>query len=155
MPFPPEFEREALYDPAHWYVHDVLELDADAHRVVGLVDTARLGALVEAQRPWPGHERHLPGAIAMQITGTLGNLHAVCVMGLRASEGWVGFGTHVRDARFRKAGLIGPPIRAAAEAHRRRQLRGTWFLDYRFRYEQEGEVVFESEQTAVWTRRLP
>ena len=76
-------------------------VDVPAGRVVCRVDTTKLGPLVDAQRPHTGHTRHVPGAIMVQITGTLGNLHAVYVLGLRVSEGWVGFGTHVRNARFR------------------------------------------------------
>lgn len=149
---PPDFEAEALYAPDAWFVHEVLEIDAEGHRVVGLIDTTRLGVLVEAQRELPGHRKHLPGAVAIQVTGTLGNLHAVYVLGLRPSQGWVGYGTHVRDARFRRMGHIGPPIVAALHATRARQLRGTWFVDYAFRFEQEGELVYESRQTAAWGR---
>ena len=151
---PDDFERECLYAPSHWYVHDVLELDPTEHRVVARIDTTRLGAAVDAQRLHPGHLAHVPGAVVIQVTGTLGNLHAVYLMGLRPSEGWAGYGTHVRDARFRRMGRIGPPVIATATAWRRRQLRGSWFLDYRFRFEQEGEAVYESEQTAVWNRAV-
>jgi hypothetical protein len=153
MPFPEDFEQESLYAPSHWYVHDVLEIDPEARRVVGLIDTTRLGELVTAQRPWPGHEPHLPGAIAIQVTGTLGNLHAVYVLGLRPTQGWVGYGTHVNRARFWRMGLIGPPILAIATAQRARQMRGTWFVEYSFRFEQQGEVVYESEQSAAWRRQ--
>lgn len=154
MPIPPDFASESLYDPTQWYIHDVLELDPDANRVVALIDTTRLGPLVEAQRPWPGHPPHLPGAVAIQVTGTLGNLHAVYCLGLRMTEGWVGYGTHVRNARFRRLATIGPPVIAAATCTRRRELRGTWFVDFTFRFEQEGEPVYESEQTAAWRRHL-
>lgn len=152
MPFPPDFEQEALYERDSWFIHDLLVLDPEAHRVVGLVDTTRLGPLVDAQRPVGGHEKHLPGAVAVQITGTLGQLHAIYVMGLRASEGWVGFGTHLRDARFRRLGKIGPPIHAELVATRQRQVRGTWFVDYRFLYTQEGAEVYSSTQTAAWVK---
>lgn len=153
MPIPQDFEQECLYSPSHWYVHDVLEIDTEAHRVVEVVDTTRLGDLVAAQRPWPGHEPHLPGAVAIQVTGTLGNLHAVYVLGLRPTQGWVGFGTHVNRARFWRMGLIGPPVLAIAIAQRRRQMRGTWFVEYSFRFEQMGEVIYESEQSAAWRRQ--
>lgn len=153
MPIPDDFPAECLYAPDHWFVHDVLKIDPETHEVVGVIDTTRLGSLVDAQQPWPGHVPHLPGAIAIHVTGTLGNLHAVYAMGLRPSQGWVGFGTHVKSARFRKIGTIGPPVIASAVAHRRRQLRGTWFLEYRFSFSQNGEIVYESEQTAVWSRR--
>ncbi|MCA9494337.1 MAG: hypothetical protein KC621_30635 [Myxococcales bacterium] len=152
MPIPDDFEQESLYAPSQWYVHDVLEIDRDGDRVVALIDTNRIGELVEAQRPWPGHEPHLPGAVAIQVTGTLGNLHALYVLGLKASEGWVGYGTHVRDARFRKMGRIGPPIHATLTATRKRQMQGVWFVNYRFVFEQDGEPVYESEQTAAWRR---
>lgn len=150
MPIPEDFAAESLYAPEAWFVHDVLELDAD--RVVALVDTTRLGPLVQAQRPWPGHARHFPGAVAIQVTGTLGQLHAIYGMGLRASEGWVGFGTHIHRARFPGMGEIGPPVQAALQATRKRQLRGTWFVDYDFRYTQEGRLIYESTQTAAWGR---
>ncbi len=150
MPLPPDFAAESLYAPDAWYVHDLVELDADAGRVVALIDTTRLGALVDAQRCWPGHDKHLPGAVAIQVTGTLGQLHAVYVMGLRATEGWVGFGTHIKKARFPNMGIIGPPVHAALTATRTRRIRGTWFLEYDFRFTQEDRLVYESTQTAAW-----
>lgn len=153
MGIPADFASECLYDRDHWYIHDLLSLDRETHEVVALIDTTRLGPLVDAQQPWPGHVKHVPGAIAVQVTGTLGNLHAVYAMGLRPSAGWVGYGTHLESARFRRIATIGPPVIARAIAHKRRQLRGAWFLGYRFTFAQEGEVVYESEQTAVWSRR--
>jgi hypothetical protein len=150
MPIPEDFERESLYAPDHWYVHDVLELDAEADRVVAWIDTTRLGPLAQAQRPTRGHVPHLPGAVAIQVTGTLGNLHAVYLVGLRVSEGWCGYGTKVHGARFPRMATLGPPVLAVATATQRRYLRGTWFLEYTFRFEQAGETVFESRQSAAW-----
>lgn len=152
MPFPEDFEQECLYRPDAWYLHDVLVLDPEDNRVVGLVDTTRLGPLVDAQRTWPGHAKHFPGAIAIQVTGTLGQLHATYCMGLRATDGWFGFGTHIKKARFPGMGEIGPPVHAELRATRQRKLRGVWFVDYDFRYEQEGRLIYESTQTAAWGR---
>jgi hypothetical protein len=152
MPIPADFASESLYAPEWWCVHDVTRIDPEEHVVEAVIDTTRLGSLVEAQRPWPGHPKHLPGAVAIQVTGTLGNLHAVYVLGLRATAGWVGFGTHVRNARFRRMATIGPPVAARLHVPKRRQMRGTWFVEYNFRFEQGGELVYESEQTAAWRR---
>ncbi|MCK6506970.1 hypothetical protein L6R53_26960 [Myxococcota bacterium] len=152
MPIPDSFVHECLYAPEAWFIHDVLTLDPEGDRVVAWIDTTRLGPLVDAQRTWPGHDKHFPGAVAIQVTGTLGQLHAIYCMGLRASEGWIGFGTHVKKARFPSMGRIGPPATAALSVVRKRQLRGTWFVDYAFRYEQEGRLFYESEQTAAWGR---
>jgi hypothetical protein len=150
MAIPDDFERECLYAPSQWYVHDVLKIDRDNHEVVAVLDTTRIGALVEAQQPHAGHPPHVPGAVAIQLTGTLGNLHAVYVLGLRPSAGWVGYGTHVKNARFHRMGRIGPPLVATSVATKRRQFRGAWFLEYRFAFTQDGELVYESEQSAVW-----
>lgn len=152
MPLPDDFADESLYTPDAWYVHDLLELDRDAGRLVAGIDTTRLGPLVDAQRRWPGHDKHFPGAIAIQVTGTLGQLHAVYVMDLRPTRGWVGFGTHIKSARFPRMGRIGPPVEAELVATRTRQLRGTWFIDYAFCFRQEGAVIYQSTQTAAWGR---
>ena len=150
--FPGDFREECLYEPSHWFVHEVRVLDREKGHVVGVIDTTRLGGYDAAQRLVGAHERHLPGAIAVQVTGTLGNLHATYVVGLRMSEGWVGYGTHIKDARFKRLARIGPPVIAELRELRRRQWQGAWFLTYRFQFEQEGEVVYESEQIAVWRR---
>lgn len=150
---PAEFRAESLYTPDQWYVDDVLELDED--HVVGLCDTAALAEhpLVHAQRPWPGHGKHVPGSIIVQITGTLGNIHAVSGLGLRMSEGWVGFGTHIHEARFRGLGEIGPALRCELAVERVRRLKGTTFVTYKFRYEQDGRLIYSSRQSASWVRR--
>jgi len=152
VPLPADFAQECLYAPDAWYVHDLLDLDRDGGRVVGWVDTNRLGPLVAAQRTWPGHGKHFPGAIAVQITGTLGQLHATYCAGLRPTDGWFGFGTHLRKARFPSMGIIGPPATVTLQETRRRQIRGTWFFDYDFSYHQDGRCFYQSTQTAAWGR---
>lgn len=152
MPLPPDFADECLYAEDQWFVHDLLELDPQAGLVRGRVDTTRLGRLVESQQVRVGHPLHVPGAVMIQITGTLGNLHAVYGLGLRISEGWSGFGTHVRGARFPSLGRIGPPMDVELRATRHRRFRGRHFVDYAYRYEQEGREVYRSEQAAIWFR---
>jgi hypothetical protein len=148
MPMPEDFASECLYTPDAWFVDDVLELGPE--RVVGRLHTDRLTTLVTSQRPWPGHDRHLPGAVVIQMTATLGNLHAVYGLGLRLTEGWAGFGTHLESAKFPSMGVIGPPVDATLVSTRVRTVRGTKFLDYEFCFEQEGRVVHTSRQIAGW-----
>jgi len=150
MPLPPDFAAECLYTPDQWYVTDLLELDAEGGRVLGRVDTTRIGALVDAQVERPGHPRHVPGAVMVQITGTLGNLHAVYILGLRPSQGWAGFGTHIRTAKFPSMGIIGPPMDVELRASRVRRVRGRHFVEYAFRYEQEGREIYVAEHAAIW-----
>jgi hypothetical protein len=155
MPLPPDFAAECLYAADHWYVHDLLDLDPERGRVLGRVDTTRLGALVDAQNATPGHPRHVPGAVMVQITGTLGNLHAVYILGLRPSQGWVGFGTHIRNARFPGVGKIGPPMEVELLATRVRRFHGKHFVEYGFRYEQEGREIYAAQHAAIWFQGEP
>lgn len=148
MPIPDDFERECLYTQDAWFLHDVLELTTE--KVVALVDTTRLGSLVESQNVLVGHPKHVPAAVMVNLTGTLGNLHAVYALGCRISEGWIGFGTNVRSARFPSIGKIGPSFTATMEVPRVRTFRGRKFVEYRFSYEQEGRVIYHSEQAAIW-----
>ncbi|MFT5456714.1 MAG: hypothetical protein ACI9K2_003202, partial [Myxococcota bacterium] len=127
-------------------------LDPEAGLVVAVMDTERLTDWVADQRPWPGHPGHVPGAVVVQATATLGNLHAVYCLGLKLTDGWVGFGTHLKQARFGRLGTVGPPVTATLTCTRARKIRGVWFTDYQFRFEQEGEAIYTSEQTAAWTR---
>lgn len=151
MALPPDFHQECLYEPDAWFLHDV-RFEPEHDRVVGICDTTRLGPLVDAQRTWPGHDKHFPGAVAIQITGTLGQLFATYLLDMPATQGWVGFGTHLHHARFRKLGRIGPPVECAATLVSRRKLRDTVFTRFAFLYTQEGDEIYRSEQTAAWVR---
>lgn len=153
MPLPDDFARELLYAPRSTYVHELVELDTDASRAIALMHTTDLGPLVEDQVVGPSHPKHVPGALMVQATGTLGLLHAVYVLGLRPTEGWGGFGTHMDKVRFRNLGRIGPDVRMEVTATRTRWLRGTCFADYAFTYTQEDQVVFTSTQKAAWVRK--
>jgi hypothetical protein len=149
---PEAFASESLYTPDQWFVHDVVEQSED--HLVGICDTQQIAEhpLVVAQRPWPGQPKHVPGAIMVQITGTLGNLHAVLALGLRMTEGWVGFGTNILEAKFRGIGEIGPAMRCELKVEELRELRGTKFVTYAFRYEQDGRLIYTSRQRASWLR---
>lgn len=150
MGIPEQFHAESLYDPAQWYLHDVLEVDAE--HVIGLCDTDALASnpIVAAQRAWPGQPKHVPGMIMVQITGTLGNIHAVLGLGLRMSEGWVGFGTNILEARFRGLGRLGPPLHCELRVEEVRKLAGSLFATYAFRFSQESTTIYSSRQRAAW-----
>lgn len=155
MSMPEDFARECLYARDQWFVTELLELNAEAGLVRGRVDTTKLGPPVDAQVATPGHPKHVPGAVMIQITGTLGNLHAVYILGLRMSEGWSGFGTHIRGAKFPSIGRIGPPMDVRLQVTRHRRFRGQHFCTYAFLYEQEGREIYVSEQSAIWFKGEP
>lgn len=153
MPIPDDYDAESLYAPEAWFVHDLAEIDPEGSRIVGVLDTTRIGWLVDAQRTVAGHEPHVPAAVAVQMTGTLAGMHAVYVLGMRSTEGWFGYGTHVHQAKFPAMGRIGPPVYAECRAVSVRDIRKTRFIRYAYRYTQEDRVIYESEQTAAWLRR--
>lgn len=152
MPLPEDFAAEAMYLPHGWFLNDLVAVDAPGRKVVATMDTTALGFLVDAQREVSGHELHVPAAVIIQATGTLGQLYAVYALGLRATEGWHGYGTHIKAARFGRMGRIGPPITATATCLKQRQLMGTWFCEFDLRFEQDGEAVYTSCQSAAWRK---
>ncbi|MEO0605150.1 MAG: hypothetical protein AAF211_27215, partial [Myxococcota bacterium] len=115
-----------------------------------LVDTTRLGPIVEAQRVFPGHPPHVPGAVVVQLTATLANLLSAYVLEMPRTEGWVGFGTHIHEARFPSIGQIGPAMQVTCTAVRVRSFRGTTFVRYAYHYVQEGRDVYVAEHTGAW-----
>lgn len=153
MSIPADFADEALYTQDCWYIHRLIEVDPTARRVVGEMDTQRIDWLVGGQREVSGHLKHVPAAVVIQATGTLGQLYAVYGLGLRATQGWAGYGTHIRQAKFGRMGVIGPPVIATVTCTRQRQILSTWFCDFDFRFVQDGEVVYASTQTAAWRQQ--
>jgi len=150
MTLPADFLEHCLYARDAWFADAVEHLDADRVRV--RTDTTRLGPFVEAQVVRRGHPKHVPGAVMVQLTGTLGSLHAVYGLGLRDH---VGYGTHIKSARFPGLGRIGPAMWAELKVNRVRRLRGRVFTEYAFEFWQEspsGErvLIYVSEQSAIW-----
>ena len=150
-----DYEKECMYERDAWFIDEIIEIDSVNQRVIGRLDTSKLTTLVSQQRVWPGHPKHFPGAVAVQMTATLGQLHAIYILGLRATEGWVGFGTHIKTAKFGALGEIGPEVIAQVTCLRDRQIRGTWFTDYAFEYTQKGKRLYTSTQTAAWVQGTP
>jgi len=150
-----DYANECMYARDAWFIDKILELNPEEKRIIGQLNTEKLTTLVEHQRIWPGHPKHFPGAVAIQMTATLGQLYAIYVLGLRATEGWVGFGTHIKKAKFGALGVIGPTVEAKATCIRARQFRGTWFTDFEFEYTQNSKLLYASTQTAAWIQGNP
>jgi hypothetical protein len=89
----------------------------------------------------------------IHLTGMLGFAHAYYVLGLRHADGWIGYGTHIQAARYGRLATIGPPLLLECRGTRVRRIREeSLYVRYAFRFAQQGEVVYESEQGAVWRR---
>jgi len=149
----PRFVADCPYAPEAIFFDEILELDREAGRLVARMPTHDRLPLTDLQRADPvRHPRHVSGALMVHLTGMLGFAHAYFVLGLRHADGWIGYGTHIHAARYGSLARIGPPLQLECRATQVRRIRGSIYVRYAFRFEQAEEVVYESEQGAVWRR---
>jgi len=149
----PAFVADCPYQPEAILFDEIVELDAAAGRLVARMPTHDGLPLTALQRVHPErHPRHVSGGVLVHVTGMLGFAHAYYVLGLRHADGWIGYGTHIHRARYGRLARIGPPLRLECRGVQQRQIRGSLYVRYAFRFEQDGAVVYQSEQGAVWHR---
>jgi len=155
MPGAPSFDAEFLadlpYDPEVLLFDDLMLVDRDQSRVVCRMPSTDTLPFTRSQRVHPvRHPRHVAGAVLVHATGMLGFIHAYYVLGLRHSAGWVGYGTHIHSAKFRKLVPPGSPIIATCTATKVRSGRSRHLVRYDFNFEHMGEVCYEGDQSAMW-----
>jgi hypothetical protein len=149
--FDESFLSDLPYDPEVLLFDALLELDHAESRVACRMPTVETLPFTRSQRAHPVlHPRHVAGAVFVHATGMLGFIHAYHVMGLRHREGWVGYGTHIHSATFRKLVPPGTPIHATCRATKIRSGKARHLVRYAFRFEHDGEVCYEGDQTAMW-----
>jgi hypothetical protein len=149
----PGFVADCPYTPEAILLDEILEVDRDGSRVVARMPTRHDLPLTVHQRVHPRrHPLHVAAGVMVHLTGMLGYAHAYFVLDLRRADGWIGFGTNIENARFGRLVAVGPPLHAECRATRVRRLRENLYVKYAFRFEQEGVVVYESRQAAVWRR---
>ena len=145
----PDFVADCPYQPEAVLFDEILEVDREAGLVLARMPTHDRLPLTDLQRAHPvRHPRHVSGALMVHVTAMLGFAHAYFVLGLRHADGWAGYGTHIHAARYGRLATIGPALRLECRATQVRRIRGSIYVRYSFRFEQEGEVVYESEQGA-------
>jgi 3-hydroxymyristoyl/3-hydroxydecanoyl-(acyl carrier protein) dehydratase len=148
--FEQAFFDELLYDPEVLILDELLEVDRDQSLVRATLKVTPDLPLTAHQRVSATHPRHLAGGLILHATGSLGFVHAYYVLGLRTSEGWSGYGTHIHRAVFR--GLIEPGdrVEAACRATRIRLGDDRHVVRYAFDFRRDGKRVYEGDQTAMW-----
>ena len=152
----PAFVADCPYEPQALLLDEILEVDREASRLVARVPTPADLPLTVHQRVVPDrHPLHVAAGVLVHLTGMLGYAHAYYVLDLRQADGWIGFGTNIQEARFGRLVSVGPPLRAECTGTRVRRLRENLYVTYAFRFEQEGVLVYESRQAAVWRRVTP
>jgi 3-hydroxymyristoyl/3-hydroxydecanoyl-(acyl carrier protein) dehydratase len=153
MPLDPGFVADCPYGPDALLIDDVLSIDRAASAIVARMPTTELLPITRDQRTHPvRHPRHVSGGLMIHATGIMGFAHAYFVLELRHADGWIGYGTHIHDGRFRKLARVGEPLRLRCTATMVRKIRGAIVARYQFEFRQADEVVYEGDQTAMFTR---
>jgi hypothetical protein len=153
MPLAPEFVADCPYGPGGLLIDDIVTIDRDTSTLVATMPTCADLPITREQRSHPmRHPHHVSGGLIIHVTGILGFAHAYHILELRHADGWIGYGTHIHEARFRKMARIGPPMRLACTQTAMRRIKGSIYGRYKFRFEQDGEVVYEGDQSALFTQ---
>ncbi len=152
-PFAPEFLDDLPYDPQVLFFDRIESIDREASSVTCRMPTTQPMPFTDHQRVHPvRHPRHVGGAVMIQATGNLGFVHAWHLEGLRHRDGWIGFGTHIRSAVFRKLVTPGAPMLCTCKQVKVRRGKSRVFSIYKFEFRHEGDLAYESEQAAMWLK---
>jgi hypothetical protein len=148
------FVEECPYAEEALLIDEILEVDRSGPgRVRARMPTTADLPLTRDQRVHPiRHPRHVNGALMVHATAILGFVHAYYVLDLRFAEGWIGYGTHIKSARFPRMATVDRPLELTCQATELRRIRGSIFARYDFTFTQGGDLVYEGDGSAIWTR---
>lgn len=158
-PWAPEemqrFLASYLYTEEAFLIDEVVCADKDALTMEAVMDTTRYLPLARLQRADPEvHPAHVSGAEMIMLTANLGTLHGWFFHGLRWDEGWAGFGNRIHRADFRTLARLGPPMRLESRETKTRVGPKRVVSRYEFRFWQEENLVYQSDQTAIFVRNM-
>jgi len=153
MPLDPAFAADCPYGPGGLLLDEILEVDAAQNLVRARMPTHDDLPLTREQRTHPlRHPRHVSGGLMVHMTGMMGFVHAYYLLGLRHSEGWVGYGAKIYSARFHALAPPGEPLVLECKATQMRKGDKSIFGRYLFRFQQGETLVYEGEQAAMWLK---
>lgn len=149
-PFEQAFLDDIPYSPEVLFFDRLEELDRERSRVVCRMPTTIAMPFTDNQRA--SYPRHVSGAVMIQLTANLGFVHLYHLEGLRHADGWIGYGTHIERAVFKKLVTPGDPMFCACTQIRARRGKRRIFSTYKFEFHHQGELAYESTQSAMWMR---
>lgn len=153
MALDPAFANDCPYGPGGLLIDDVVEVDMEGSRVIARMPTHDDLPLTREQRAHQlRHPRHVSGGLMVHMTGMVGFVHAYYVLGLRHSEGWIGYGGRIHSARFRAMATPGEPLLLECRATQLRKSETKILARYDFAFRQAGTLVYEGDQTALWLK---
>lgn len=153
MALDPQFVEECFYLPEGLMIDEVLEVNEDESLVRMRMPTHDDLPITRLQKVHPTrHPRHVSGGLIIHMTGVAGMVHAYYVLGLRHSEGWVGYGGAIHKGRYKNLAVPGEPIEITCKATRVRRRTKTIVARYDLLFTQQGKPVYEGDQTAMWMK---
>lgn len=153
MALDPEFVADCPYGPAAICIDELVVVDKEAGLIRARMTTHPDLPLTRDQRAHPvRHPRHVSGGLMVHLTGILGFMHTYYVLGLRHADGWIGYGGRIYDARFAALATVGPPLDLELRATKIRKRDSQVFCRYEFRFTQEGTLIYEGDQAAMWMK---
>lgn len=144
-----------LYGPEAFLIDEIVRVDRAVGEIEARLDTRRALPYSDAQRVRPEHPAHVSAAELLMATASLGCLHAWLFHGCHWDRGWTGFGNRIHRADFRSLVRRGPPLTLLSRETRRRVGARRVMLRIEFRFEQEGTLAYQGDQSAIFRLGLP
>jgi hypothetical protein len=153
MALDPEFVADCPYSPDALLIDEVLEVDREQSMVRVRMPVHPELPLTRSQRVHPAlHPRHVAGGLMVHMTGMVGFVHAYYVLDLRHRDGWIGYGVKIHQARFYALADMGAPLELKGWTTQMRRGAKSVLARYGFSFMQAGKLIYEGDQTAMWTR---
>jgi 3-hydroxymyristoyl/3-hydroxydecanoyl-(acyl carrier protein) dehydratase len=151
--FDEDFLADLPYDPDVLMFDRLLEVDRERSLVRCRMVTELPLPLTSAQRVHPvRHPQHLAGGLIIHATGSLGFVHAYYVLGLRHRDGWIGYGTHIHKASFRRLIAPGEQVEGICQATRFGMDGDRRFIRYRLELRSQGKRCYRGDHSGLWMR---
>lgn len=153
MPLDPAFVADSPYGEGGLLLDEIVEIDRAASRIVGRMPTHEALPLTREQRVHPlRHPRHVSGGLMVHMTGMIALAHTYFVLGLKHADGWIGYGGRIHKAHFRALAPPGEPLLLSCQTTQLRKTDKSVLARYDFHFTQGGKVIYEGDQTALWSR---
>jgi hypothetical protein len=141
-----------LYREDAFLIDEVTSMDHDARRIEARLDHERSFPFAKEQRTDANHPAHFSVGELVMVTGCLGCMHAWFFHGCRWDEGWVGFGSRIHRADFKRIALLDAPLELESRETRTRVGERRLVLRYDFVFRQRGEIVYKGDQSAMFLK---
>lgn len=149
----PAFLADCPYGPGGLLIDELLEVNVEQSMVKVRMPTHPELPLTREQRNHPVlHPSHVSGGLMVHMTGMVGFVHAYYVFNVRHAEGWVGYGVRIHHARFHNLASTDAPLVLKGWTTHARKSEAKILARYSFEFTQGSKLIYEGDQTALWTR---